>query len=99
MVSLKDATLYVWLEDSTEIDRPALTIAATTVRGITGQSQSLSFELTAPDNDNTRRRTLRVLVDLDGDGRVGHGDYLSVESVLVPAGGTAVTVNVPVRRY
>jgi hypothetical protein len=45
-----------------------------------------------------RRLTLRVVVDLDGDGRLGAGDYVNTIAIPLAQVDAAVMLDVPVRR-
>jgi len=86
-----DATVHIWIEDTTYADAPAIALAHWTrphaSRGDT--DPSIPFDATLnerPPSANTRRLTLRALVDLDGDGEPSVGDYVNVESIRIPAG-------------
>jgi hypothetical protein len=71
------------------------------VRGVplAKNAPHIQFELVADDAPaRPSRRTVRVLIDLDGDGASSRGDYLNTQSIPVAAGAGRTTVNVPVRR-
>ena len=58
---------------------------------------SLPFRLRHAPVPPGRRASLRVLVDLDGDGRLGAGDYRQAASTPAPDGPHGVLI-VPLRR-
>lgn len=85
------ATIEIVLEDVTLADARAVPVARAILRGVTcdgAAGESVPFSLRRPQAAPERRQTLRVLVDVDGDGRLGRGDYRNAESVRVPAGST-----------
>src|SRR5438105_1273069 len=98
-VAFDRASLRVKLEDSTYADAPATVLAEITrlVRYAPAQS-AIEFELlTDAIRDPSQRWTVRAVIDVDGDGTIGRGDYMNVVSVLVPE-GERVSVTIPVRR-
>jgi uncharacterized lipoprotein YbaY len=95
------ATVYVRLEDVSRIDASALVVAETVRREVRagGQAPSeIKFSLKGPPLDPRARYVVRVHVDVDADGQVGVGDYVSTEShpVLVGVGPTMLLI--PVKR-
>jgi hypothetical protein len=96
-----DATVHIWVEDTTYADAPAIALARWTQPHVSRGAPpelSIAFDLTMaerPPSANARRLTLRALVDLDGDGEPSVGDYVNVESIRIPAGDDVrVDVNV-----
>ena len=95
--AFSDATAYLFVEDTTYADAPAVVLASWRKAGVAypAAAAGIPFEVDVdPDPSEGRRCTLRVLVDLDGDGSVSRGDYLNVESVQVRPGAGAVDVRV-----
>jgi hypothetical protein len=83
------ASVELTLEDTTYADAPAVPVALLVLRDVSHAGTpgaGLPFVLHRPPASPGRRQTLRVLVDLDGDGRPGAGDYRNAESVPVPPG-------------
>ena len=91
------ADVHVWIEDTTYADAPAIRLFHKRISEVSyaGEPEGISFTLDhEPDRPPGRTRTLAVLVDLDGDGRPGRGDYISYQAVSVPDEGQAAHVRV-----
>lgn len=96
---LAAADVHVWLEDTTYADAPAVVVAHVALRAISyaGEPGGIAFRIAdVPELSASRTYTLRVLVDLDGDGRPTRGDYVAVQAISVRAAGAELRV--PVRR-
>ena len=88
------------LEDTTYADSPAIPVARLVLSSVSYDGAvggSIAFALRRDAVAPGRRQTLRILVDVDGDGRLGRGDYGNAESVPVLPGSTRDLV-VRVRR-
>lgn len=96
---LAGATASIWLEDVTLADAPARVVARQTLATIPDDAAAggLGFRLPCPAPDLRTRYTVRVHVDLDGDGRVSPGDYLSTASHPVLTFGHPDRITVEVR--
>jgi hypothetical protein len=81
----QDATVDIVLEDTTYADARADPVARVVLRGAShdGSTRAIPFALPRPPAVPGRSYTLRVLVDVDGDGRLGPGDYRNAESVSI----------------
>jgi len=94
----QDASVEVVLEDTTYADAPAVAVARLVLRAVSydgAPGGSIAFALPRPPAAPGRAHTLRILVDVDGDGRLGKGDYRNAESVPVPLdAAAALTVRV-----
>jgi hypothetical protein len=98
--SFAGAIVYVRLEDVSRLDAPSAVIAEQVIRDVAhqaGSQQGLEFSLYGQIPDDQASYTVRVHVDVDGDGRVSRGDYLSMESVPVLTHGYPNRVTVRVR--
>jgi hypothetical protein len=85
----EDARVEISLEDTTYADAPASPVGRCVLEHVThrgGAGEGIGFVLSRPPPPPGRQQSLRVLVDVDGDGRLGRGDYHNAESVPVPAG-------------
>jgi putative lipoprotein len=74
------ATVYVRLENVSRADAAADVAAEQTLRGVShadGEEQALSFELLVESIDERAQYSVRVHVDVDGDGELSPGDYVS----------------------
>jgi uncharacterized lipoprotein YbaY len=94
----QDASVEVVLEDTTYADEPAVPVARLVLRAVSydgAPGGSIAFALPRPPAAPGRRHTLRILVDVDGDGRLGKNDYRNAESVSIPPDTTeSLTVRV-----
>ena len=91
--------MYVYVEDTSYADAPAVMLFSERLLGVSyaGEPGGIVFQLDYhSDRPANATHTLRVLVDLDRNGRPGRGDYVSYQAVQVPAGGAVA--HVPVRR-
>jgi hypothetical protein len=80
-------TLHVQVEDVTYVDRAARVVASSRAPLAGGAAPAESaFALELPALDAGARYTLRVLVDLDGDGAIGPGDFVSTQAHPVRGG-------------
>ena len=83
------ASIEVVLEDTTQADAPASPVRRVVLHpvahdGVVGNA--IGFSLRRGPVPPGHRQSLRVLVDLDGDGRLGPGDFRNAESVPIPPG-------------
>lgn len=84
--TFSNATLTVTIQDTSEADAPARILAKQICGNISrphGSREPLPFVLECEDIRESPFVTLTVLVDLDGDGRISSGDYISMESYPV----------------
>ena len=99
--SFKGATLYVSVQDTSLADADAVTIAEQVTKDLAYDARvrnNLHFVVGGVVPDERAHYTVRVLVDLDGDGQVGHGDFVNVESYPVLTWGHAREVSIRVER-
>jgi uncharacterized lipoprotein YbaY len=95
------ATVYARLEDVSRIDNSALVVAETVLweARAGGQAPSeLEFTFETSPLDPRARYVVRVHVDVDADGQVGTGDYVSTASHVVSAGVSTTKLLIPVKR-
>jgi putative lipoprotein len=95
------ATVYVRLEDVSLMDIAAPTVAETILRDVRAGGQAptqLEFTVAAPPLEPKVRYNVRVHVDVDADGQVSIGDYVSTISHSVKAGVEAARLLIPVTR-
>lgn len=84
--SFTGATMYVRLENITIADIAAEVVAATVVGDIAFDpktNKALPFAIIGTVLDPQASYTVRVHIDLDGDGIVGQGDFISTQSYPV----------------
>jgi hypothetical protein len=91
------ADVHVWVEDTTYADVDAVPLARTVIAAVTPPSEpeGLRFLLDYDHQPQAGRScSLGALVDVDGDGVPGRGDYVSYQAVSVPAPGETARVRV-----
>ncbi len=96
---VRNATVHVRLEDVSLADAPATLIQEHIQENVslgTGPAR-LAFELHGSTPDPRAGYAVRVHVDLDGDGQISPGDYISTAHHQVTF-GQATALEVPVRR-
>jgi uncharacterized lipoprotein YbaY len=99
--SFSGVTVYVRLEDVTRVGAPSVTVAEQVIPEVSyraGSRQEVAFDLTGREPDPRARYNVRVHVDVDDDGRISQGDYLSTQSYPVLTDGHPDQVTVYVSR-
>jgi putative lipoprotein len=96
--SLPAGTLHVSVEEVTRADRAARVVASTTQPLSPGGSPPrVPFAIDVPAVEPGARYVVRVLVDLDGDGAISPGDYVSTRAHPVLTGGAPDHLEIPVQ--
>ena len=75
-----NATVYIRLQDTSHIDAAAITVAEEILHDVLVEKfvgEGLEFRMIVDHVEPRVRYQVRVLVDLDGDGEVSVGDYIS----------------------
>lgn len=96
-----EAKIYVRLLDTSMADAPAVLVAEQVLRESVeevNRSGKVSFRLRGGPIDASRDYTVSVLVDVDDDGRVGHGDFINTQSYPVLTRGHSDSVSIQVER-
>jgi len=95
----RDVTVYVRVEEASRLDAPASLIAEVVLRGVHVFPGSPPIPFTMRDvfSGRSGRYVLRVHADVDGDGQVTRGDYVSVQSYPVLTSADASRVAIVVR--
>ena len=91
------ADVHVWIEDTTYADTHAVAVFHLRLARVShaGEPGGIPFTLNDnPQRPKGRTYSLAVLVDMDGDGEPGRGDYVSFEAVRVPEDGSVARVRV-----
>lgn len=93
------ATAEVRVEEVSRADAAATVIAREVVRdlGAGGERRAVPFSIHGAALDPRRRYTVRAHVDVDGDGEVGVGDFVSTVSYPIAADRLPATVSIVVR--
>lgn len=95
------ATAYVRLEEVSRADAPSRIVAEQIIHPVNwrpGQSTMFTFALSGPAPDGHARYIVSVHLDLNGDGQVSRGDFITMESYPVPTRGNASFITVQLRK-
>jgi uncharacterized lipoprotein YbaY len=98
--SFSSATIYVRLEDVSRVDAFSKIVAEQVLHNVShqaGHQSQLAFDLRGTTPDERASYAVYVHVDVDGDGQVSRGDYISMESYPVLTFGYPDRVTVRVR--
>src|SRR5689334_9359633 len=89
-----NVTVHVRVEEASRADAPAAVVAQLVLRGVevAAAAPPLQFELHDIPTVPSGRYVLRAHADVDGDGRITRGDYISTQSYPVLAGAVADVV-------
>ncbi|WP_406657309.1 YbaY family lipoprotein [Methanolobus sp. ZRKC2] len=95
--SLTNATAYIKIEDVSLADAPSTVVSQITLEDISiDNGSSIPFEISYSELQEGHTYSLSAHMDVDGDGSVSGGDYLTTQHVEVPVSGTEETIEVPV---
>jgi uncharacterized lipoprotein YbaY len=95
------ATIYVRLEDVSLADAPSIRLAEQVIRDVTLRGPgrvTVPFSVQGSINDPNGQYVISVHVDLNGNGLVEPGDYITTESYPIPTPGETTRMLVTVRR-
>lgn len=84
--AFSDATIYVWLEDVSNADAPAIIVAEQILYSVAYTPDSLDtvhFSVVGQRLDTHTSYAIRIHVDMDRDGLVSRGDYITMWSYPV----------------
>jgi uncharacterized lipoprotein YbaY len=98
--SFAGATVHVQLEDVSYADAPSSVVSEQVIPNVShesGTEHTLEFALYGDIPDEKGRYIVTVRVDLQGQGRVIRGDYLSMESYPVLTHGNPNQISVQLR--
>jgi uncharacterized lipoprotein YbaY len=98
--SFAGATIHVRLEDITDVDVAAKTVAEYVQRDVAFDPESgddLLFAINGDPPDPRASYSVRVHIDLDGDGEVSSGDFISMQSYPVITFGHPRELSIIVR--
>ena len=99
--SFSGATVYVYLENITVADIASEVVAEYVERDVAfgpNASKVLSFSIAGKALDSRASYAVRVHIDIDGDGQVSHGDFISTQSYPVITFGHPREVSILARQ-
>ena len=100
-IAFSGATLYVTLEDVTYTDDDAITVGKVVITNVAYNPLSpdnLTFEVPFQLLNPRALYSVRVHIDLNGDGRISTGDYVNTQAYPVLTRGNSSAASVRVRR-
>jgi uncharacterized lipoprotein YbaY len=94
-----EVTVYVWIEDTTYVDAPAVRVAEQNLPFVFDNSEPTGIPFTLDWDDEQLRSpghsySLAAFVDVDHDGRPGRGDYICQQAIPVPPPGRVTRLHV-----
>lgn len=98
--SFSGATMYVYLENITVADMVSEMVAKYVEQDVAfgpKAAKVLSFSIAGKDPDTRASYVVRVHIDIDGDGQVSQGDFISTQSYPVITFGHPQEVLILVR--
>lgn len=95
----KVPAIYVRVEDVSYSDAPAQTVAEEVLRDVRiPENGSLGFSLPVGEPQPSADYSVRVHADVDGDGEISSGDFISVQRHPVLTYGQPNRVTIHLRR-
>lgn len=94
---VSNATIYIRLEDVSRADAASTLITEEVLQDVSLLGDRLKFNLYGEISDAKADYNVQVHVDIDGDGQVSQGDYITMESYPVLTWGHPSQVSVRVR--
>jgi uncharacterized lipoprotein YbaY len=99
--SFTNATMQVYLENVSVADASSEVVGFYEQKNVNfpnNQSRTLSFEIAGRHLDEREHYAIRVHIDIDGDGSVSKGDFISMQSYPVATFGHPRQLSVLVRQ-
>ena len=95
------AKAYVRLLNTSLADAPSTTVAEQVIDHVArfvSKGEKVAFVLEADSINERDTYTVSVLVDIDGDGKISQGDYISMQSYPVLTFGSPSEVTIEVKK-
>lgn len=100
-LSFINATMHVYLENVSVVDASSEVVGFYERKNVNfpnNKIRTLSFEIAGRDLDERESYALRAHIDINGDGRVSKGDFISMQSYPVATFGHPRQISVLVRQ-
>ena len=84
--SFSGATVFIFLEDNNRADAPSVVVARSVLHGISRSPENISsihFRIVHPSPDSNAQLAISIHIDVDGDGKISPGDFITMESFPV----------------
>jgi uncharacterized lipoprotein YbaY len=96
----RNVTVRVRVQDTSNADASAATVAEQVLEGVNilPGAPPVKFSVSGIPKKAGARYVVRVHADVDGNGAVSKGDYVTTQSYPVQDSGPATTVNVVVKK-
>ncbi len=94
------AKAYIRILDTTLADTASRVVAQKIISGLNlvrGKVTSIPFSLDCPILDSKKRNTIDVHVDCNGNGKVSHGDYITMQSYPLDQYDLGLPIEIEVR--
>ena len=92
------AKIYVRLLNTSMADAPSAVVAEQVIDHIASSVSKLVFRLEPDSIEERDTYIVSVLVDVDGDGKISKGDYISMQSYPVLTFGAPSEVTIEVKQ-
>lgn len=95
-----DAAIHIRVEDVTRADAAAVLVAEKVLQPVSrpaGSTRDLEFQMPVHLPDQSARYSVRVHVDVDRNGQITQGDFISTQSYPVLTRGQPDSVEIKVR--
>jgi hypothetical protein len=100
-LSFINATMHVYLENVSVVDASSEVVGFYVRKNVNfpnNRARTLSFEITGRDLDERESYSIRAHIDINGDGSISKGDFISMQSYPVATFGHPCQISVLVRQ-
>jgi uncharacterized lipoprotein YbaY len=100
-LSFINATMHVYLENVSVVDASSEVVGFYERKNVSfpdNKSRTLSFDITGRDLDVRESYAIRAHIDINGDGSISKGDFISMQSYPVATFGHPRHISILVRQ-
>lgn len=101
VISFRNATMHVYLENVSVVDASSEIVGYYERKNVNfpnDKFKTLSFEITGRDLDERENYAIRAHIDIDRDGNVSKGDFITMQSYPVVTFGHPRQISILVRQ-